>query len=472
MKTPRLLIFIRAVWSLDILYSETIESSYCSNITTFTTDLDHFTFDDRKTKIRVITDDRFYKPGGPVLFYTGNEGKIELFCENTGFQREAAEKMGAKIVFMEHRYYGESIPDKKFEFLSAEQALADFAHYLDNLKSTSDVGPVIALGGSYGGMLAAYIRIKYPNLVAGAIAASAPVKFFPGQFDCRGFYRVTTRTFSETPAGQVCADNIRNSWSVIKMIGGHMVGKKLLSDTFKTCKVITDTAQVTDFLEGVWGSLAMMDYPYPTDFMGNVPAWPVTEACKHLDQPYSQMELLGAIHQAAQVYYNYTGDMECLDLNGGGDSPDLGYSGWYYQTCTEFVMPFCADGKEDMFLPHQFDLDVYAANCKEQFGTYPRVHWPEMYFNVDTMKQIGNIIFSNGYLDPWSSGGVLDPKEAGDKNVIAIIDKGAHHLDLRATNKADPPQVTELRENYIIIMNEWIKSNGNDINSETESTEL
>jgi len=56
-----------------------------------------------------------------------------------------------------------------------------------------------------------------------------------------------------------------------------------------------------------------------------------------------------------------------------------------------------------------------------------------MYFNVDTMKQIGNIIFSNGYLDPWSSGGVLDPKEAGDKNVIAIIDKGAHHLDLRAT---------------------------------------
>ena len=64
--------------------------------------------------------------------------------------------------------------------------------------------------------------------------------------------------------------------------------------------------------------------------------------------------------------------MECLDLDGGGDSPDLGYSGWYYQTCTEFVMPFCADGKEDMFLPHQFDLDVYAANCKEQFGTYPR----------------------------------------------------------------------------------------------------
>ena len=33
--------------------------------------------------------------------------------------------------------------------------------------------------------------------------------------------------------------------------------------------------------------------------------------------------------------------MNCLDLGGsGGDTPDLGYDSWYYQTCTEFVMPF------------------------------------------------------------------------------------------------------------------------------------
>ena len=148
------------IFALDILLSENEGSDYCSNITTFTTDLDHFSFDDRKTDIRVITDDRFYQPGGPVLFYTGNEGAIELFCENTGFQREAAEQLGAKVVFMEHRYYGKSVPDKKMTYLSAEQALADFADYLDNLKRTENVGPIVALGGSYGGMLAAYIRIK------------------------------------------------------------------------------------------------------------------------------------------------------------------------------------------------------------------------------------------------------------------------------------------------------------------------
>ena len=64
--------------------------------------------------------------------------------------------------------------------------------------------------------------------------------------------------------------------------------------------------------------------------------------------------------------------MDCLDLGGGGDAPDLGYDAWYYQTCTEFVMPFCADGKQDMFLPSEFNFEDYKQNCIETFGTYPR----------------------------------------------------------------------------------------------------
>ena len=70
---------------------------------------------------------------------------------------------------MEHRYYGKSIPDKN-KFWTAEQALADYADYLDQLKRNRDIGPVIALGASYRDMLAAYIRLKYPKkfIIAGS----------------------------------------------------------------------------------------------------------------------------------------------------------------------------------------------------------------------------------------------------------------------------------------------------------------
>uniref|UniRef100_A0A183DMM5 Peptidase_S9 domain-containing protein n=1 Tax=Gongylonema pulchrum TaxID=637853 RepID=A0A183DMM5_9BILA len=62
--------------------------------------------------------------------------------------------------------------------LSAAQALADYAQLIPFLKADSnELGsfncpagtniPVIAFGGSYGGMLAAWFRMKYPHIVDG-----------------------------------------------------------------------------------------------------------------------------------------------------------------------------------------------------------------------------------------------------------------------------------------------------------------
>lgn len=71
----------------------------------------------------------------------------------------------------QHRYYGKSQPfgaDSLLvdpSLLSIEQALADYVALIAHLKQTlpgAAESPVIAAGGSYGGMLSAWLRIKYP----------------------------------------------------------------------------------------------------------------------------------------------------------------------------------------------------------------------------------------------------------------------------------------------------------------------
>ena len=57
------------------------------------------------------------------------------------------------------------------------QALADYAVLMPQIKEKYDAkkSMVISFGGSYGGMLTAWFRLKYPNVVDGSLAGSAPI---------------------------------------------------------------------------------------------------------------------------------------------------------------------------------------------------------------------------------------------------------------------------------------------------------
>lgn len=66
--------------------------------------IDHFDYAKNKTfKLRYMVVSHFHVKGGPILFYTGNEGDIDMFAKNTGFLFDIAPILNALIVFAEHR---------------------------------------------------------------------------------------------------------------------------------------------------------------------------------------------------------------------------------------------------------------------------------------------------------------------------------------------------------------------------------
>ena len=64
----------------------------------FEQNIDHFNFQNNGTfQQRYLYNDEYFSGDGPLFFYTGNEGTIWDFYNNSGFVFELAEKFGALV---------------------------------------------------------------------------------------------------------------------------------------------------------------------------------------------------------------------------------------------------------------------------------------------------------------------------------------------------------------------------------------
>ncbi|KAK7257013.1 hypothetical protein RIF29_30683 [Crotalaria pallida] len=143
----------------------------------------------------------------PIFAYLGAEDAIDYDTMVTGFLTDNAISFNALLVYIEHRYYGISIPyasrEEAFKnastigFFNSAQAIADYAQVITHIKRMlhAEKSPVIVIGASYGGMLAAWFRLKYPHLAIAALASSAPILYFENITPHNAYYDVVTRGF-------------------------------------------------------------------------------------------------------------------------------------------------------------------------------------------------------------------------------------------------------------------------------------
>ncbi|CAH0517613.1 unnamed protein product [Peronospora belbahrii] len=73
------------------------------------------------------------KPNGPIILYIG--GEVKFTQAPNGFVAVTVQKVGAKILAVEHRFYGQSVSNEDlstYRYLMDQQALADLKHFKES----------------------------------------------------------------------------------------------------------------------------------------------------------------------------------------------------------------------------------------------------------------------------------------------------------------------------------------------------
>jgi len=431
--------------------------------------VDHFNLQRKDTwRQKYLVDDTHYRAGGPLFFYAGNEAPIEAFWKSTGLMFDWAPEFGAAIVFGEHRFYGASLPfgNASFErgnlgFLSIQQALADFAALVTSLKETllkDPQAPVVVFGGSYAGILAAFLRLKYPNVFDMALAASAPILINTDQnFDPTVFYKTVTDDARD--ADQRCPAAVRDGFlRAIETAQEGQGGLERLSNAFGLCKSLTidEISHFILYVRNAWANMGMGDHPYA---VSSLPANPINVACQMVINGTDP--LVGLAAAVAMAYATpdtkcfdmYEIFIECADQTGCGTGGDA--IAWDYQICTQLLSFVSTNNVTDMFPAYSWNLTDANQYCQKTYGVQPDVDFiPIAFGGLDLGRVTSRIIFSNGLRDPWHGGGFL--KDLSETLPAVVIPTGAHHLDLRGANPEDPQDVTAARLKEKAFIKQWL----------------
>lgn len=431
----------------------------------------------------------------PCFFYAGNEADITIFIRNSGFIFETAKEMHALVVFAEHRYYGQSFPfggagaaltPQNISYLTVEQAMADFNLLNVHIREKWNLSPssaFVVFGGSYGANLALWLRLKNPNLWAGAIASSAtPLKHLLR--DSNAFNRIVAEVYGNVSS--TCPDLVRSGWKQLYHNATTVLGRKHVAKEMNLCRPfqsVQGAEFVHDVISGALETLVQYGYPYESSFYNPVPPYPFRDACRRM---LTYGTGLGALRAAAEIYYNHTGQIGgCFDFeedsrSGGAysywtrigqtyrlhrtvgmtdqvENGDPTALAWGYQTCTEVYQPMPTNGVTDMEVPYEPNATEYFQHCLQRWGVVPRPNWEEITFGGADIGTGSNIFLTSGQLDPWRAAGIQSkPLGSPESIIVRIIEHGAHHLDLQHSNPRDPPSVIKVRAEERQAIRRWI----------------
>ncbi|EFN80400.1 putative serine protease K12H4.7 [Harpegnathos saltator] len=432
--------------------------------------LDHFNPRENRTwSMRYYENSALLRANGPILITIGGEWTISTGFLQGGLMYEIASVHGGMMYYTEHRFYGKSRPTKdtsasNLRYLSVDQALADLANFIETKKKEKNLenSPVIVFGGSYAGNMATWARLKYPHLIQGALASSAPIY---AKADFYEYYEVVTRSLGRHSAQ--CVADVKTAFESVEELLAAQGGPEKLKVYFDLCNV-PDVKSPSD-LGSLMNSLAevfaeIVQYDKVENGRTKIAALCAEMTATHLGSPLQRL---------ARVIANSDPGSACFDMSYKNvikkyrdiswDSPAAASAmrQWYHQTCTEYGYYQTTSSDKSIF-GTLFPLSYFTDMCIDLYGDYyneklldSRVKRTNMMYGGQR-PDLTNVIFTNGDIDPWHALSVLE-----DLNAYApaiLINGSSHCRDLYSDADTDVEDLKKARAKVRSIIGKWLSS--------------
>jgi hypothetical protein len=335
---------------------------------------------------------------------------IEGYASRGNEEQEITKLLDANQIMVEHRYFGESVPDSiDWNYLTIKQAADDHHRIAESFK-TIYPGKWVNAGISKGGQTTMYHRRFYPNDVDVSVCYVAPLNFSDEE--------PRVYTFLENVGDAECRDKILNfQKTVLKkknqllpLFEDYVQGKKY---TYKT---------------GIDSAYEYCVLEYPFSFW----QWHDLDCSDIPDSNAENDALVDHLVEGSDAYFF-------------SDKANEYFQSFFYQALTQTgfynydTQPF--EGLLTKVIEPNFTM-VLPKGVEVSFDPKPMQdikNWLDEHGN--------NMIYIYGEIDPWSASAV---ELSGKTNALKMVNKGGDH---RTRIKSFPE---EEKEKILNTLEKWL----------------
>lgn len=351
------------------------------------------------------------------LSHKGFDNPTVLITEGYSIRRnriyELTELLNANQIDIEHRFFGESMPDSlNYRYLNLKQATADL-HHIKNLFSNIYLGKWLSTGISKGGATTIFYRYFYPNDVDVSVPYVAPIN---NAFEDQRIY-----TFLDTIGTDNCREKIK-SFQIMVLKNRDKILPLVESYSLKYNLTYSYLSLAEAF------EYAVMEYPFAF--------WQYGQSCDEIPNQTESIENISEYFISAS------------DISLFSDELIRAYTSHYYQSATEMgYYGYETNEFKDLLVELPTDHNPHAT-----FFPFKMTDKFDGKLLEDVNQWLptnGNrFIYIYGGTDTWTATGV-PPNDKVDSEWFIL--NGKHHGTARISHMNDLE-----KERFIQTLEKWL----------------